>query len=112
MAIKLQETVIPNKRIFQREKSPSDSSGNLVKGRSRSLGCEQKPMRTHLAHTRRLAFFLMAHLCHSKNPLATGNHFIPLVVKHVHVTIRLVAADVFGDVACERGVLGQTNPIT
>lgn len=107
-AIKLQETVIPNKRIFQGEKS---SKRNLVKGRSHSLACEQKHTRTHILHTLRLSF-LMAHLCHSKNPLSTGYHFIPLVVQHVHVTIRLVAADIFRHVASERGVLGQPDSIS
>lgn len=78
MAIKLQETVIPYKRIFQGEKC---SKRILVTGRSRSLACEQKHTRTHILHALRLSFFDGSPLSQQKpsfhrEPLYTTCHAV------------------------------------
>lgn len=53
-----------------------------------------------------------AHLRNSKDSLSARHNLVPLVMKHVHVAIRLVTADEFRYVGGEWRVLGQSDTIT
>lgn len=54
----------------------------------------------------------MSYLSDSEAALSARNHFVPLVVEHVHEAVRLVLTDQLRDIRREGGVLLQANAIS
>ena len=54
----------------------------------------------------------MNYLCGSEAALSARNHFVPLVVEHVHEAVRLVLTNQLRDVGCEGGVLLEPDAIS
>lgn len=51
-------------------------------------------------------------LSNGEHTVPTRNHFVPLVVQQVHVTIGFVPADELGDIGCQRRILREADTVT